>query len=1149
MRGLPIRGIGRNAALRVFVWLCLARKQRGPAPSCVGVAGAERELTFREWHGIIASSGGTQMKCRILVFALAAALAVPPLSLAQTTFASINGTVTDPAGAVIPNATVEATHQRTGYKYRATSNDAGYYTISQLLEGAYSLRATAPGFQDFAARDIELVSRDQRRLDIRLRVGAVETTVEVVAGATLIETETARIGDSKGADMLKSLPLNTRSLYSFLALTPGVLGAGGGQATRRFAGSRVNQSDQSIDGITVSNGFDGTQISPLVGYIESFSEVRVDMANNSADIGSVGQVTIVSKSGTNELHGNLFDYYGTPWFRARNPFAATRGTGIRHQPGGTVGGPIVLPHLYNGRNRSFFFYSFETSRGSAVQQLINPTVPLPAWRRGDFSGESITLRDPFSGAPVPGNRLPASQLSPVSLKIQERFYPLPNVGDTSVLRARNYLEQKIRSFDPNTYYTARMDHRFSENSFIFGRWTWNRGHSRDYESNLPTIGQRWQTRDTRALNVSYTHNIRSTLVSESRWGLAYNDNPRNGPILGREIVRELGIVGLAPNLPDINGLFDVSFSGLGIQRITQTAWRHPGFKNFAQQFQEHLNWFHGRHSLKSGFILSRVVFQDDQASDALFGRVSFSNRFTNHPYADFLYGVPTSANRAFPPVLIDRLRWAYDFFVTDEFKLTPKLTLNLGIRYEWHPGYREANGNQALFDIASGRIVVPDGALSKVSPLLPRGYVDVVEASSAGYDGTTLSRTDRNNFAPRFGLAWRPFGANTVLRAGYGIFYDVVPRAVSAGGAPFVINEPQFTNPFPGPTVAFPRVFPEAAGGPTTVGLPSAIRQDIRAPFSMQYNFTIEHQRWSTGFRLSYIGTNTRQGESGYNINQPLPDDRPYVDKARLFPRYPAITYVSNGAGHQYHSLNVEVERRFRSGLAYQASWVWARDIADHDRGSSPENAYDRHRERGVWLDIPTHRWTGNLIYELPFGRGKKFLSSASRALNYAAGGWEFSMVYGYYSGQFLTPQWTGPDPTGTAFTTSRTAPNVTIRPDHLRDANLPSSERSANRWFDASAFAPPRRGSYGTAAPGVIKGPNSNVWHAGIMKWIPFTERLRVRLELTGTNLFNHANFSNPETNISSAAVVGTISDVGDVSDLDQSGQRAFRAGIRFEW
>src|SRR5215813_10785976 len=251
---------------------------------------------------------------RIALASVTLALWAAATANGQTTYAGITGAVTDPNGAVIPHATVEATHVQTNYQYQATSNEVGVYTLAQLREGEYTLRARASGFQEYVARNIQLVARDLRRIDIPMRVGSVDTVVEVSAGATLIETETARIGNSKGAETLASLPLNTRSLYDFLGLTPGVIGAGGGQATRRFAGSRVNQSDQSIDGITVSNGYDGTQISPLVSYIGGFEEVRVDLANNTADMGSVGQVTVVSQSGTNALHGMVVDYYSSPWF-------------------------------------------------------------------------------------------------------------------------------------------------------------------------------------------------------------------------------------------------------------------------------------------------------------------------------------------------------------------------------------------------------------------------------------------------------------------------------------------------------------------------------------------------------------------------------------------------------------------------------------------------------------------------------------------------------------------------------------------------------------------------------------------------------------------------------------------------------------------
>jgi Carboxypeptidase regulatory-like domain len=1071
---------------------------------------------------------------------------------AQTTFGAITGTVRDSAGAVVPGATIEVTHVSSNYKYTTQSNESGNYTLPQLREGDYLLRASAKGYQAYVAKGILLAARDELRHDITLQLGAIESTVEVVAGANLIETDTPRIGDSKTADQLKSLPLNTRSLYSFLALSPSVVSAGGGEAFRRFAGSRRNQSDQTIDGISVSTGQDGTQITPLVQFIESFQEVRVDMSNNSADTGSVGQVTLISKSGTNQLHGSLFDYYSTPFFRARDPFATERPAGVRHNPGGSVGGPILIPKLYDGHDKSFFFFSFETARGSNILQSLNPTVPIEAWRNGDFSGLSTTIRNPFNkNQPFPGNRIPDDMINPVARQIQDRFWPLPNSANRAQFTANNYFEQKSRAFDPNTYWTTRIDHRFTEKAFVFGRYTWNRSFNRAFEANLPTVGQLDRVRDTRATTVAFTYAITPTLVSESRWGLSFSNDPRQGPLRGREVVDSLGLVGLIDNLPDINGVPNISFSGLGITSITQTAVRIPGFKNFTNQWQEHLNWYHGRHSLKTGFQIGRYQSQDGQQNNNLFGNLSFSNRYTGQPYADFLLGLPTTVSRAFPGLLTDRRRWGYEFFATDDFKITPRLTLNLGVRYDLHPYWYEANGLFAVFDIDRAKIVVPDGALSKVSPLMPLGYVDVIEAKDAGLPGKSLVRTDRNNFSPRVGFAWRPWNNDTVIRGGFGLFYDTVPRALGAAGVPYVINEPSFTNPANNPAVILPRVFPAAGvAGPSTVSLPQAINPDLRIPYSEQYNLTVEHQRWNTGFRISYIGTNTRQGDYTFNINQPVPDTRPFGQKPRLFPKYPAINYRTNGAGHQYHALSIEAERRLTKGLAYQASWTWAKDIEDLNGFlfESPENAFDRSRERGDSLDIPRHRVTGNVIYELPFGQKRHFFGGANRAVDAVIGGWEYTMIFSYYSGQFLTPQWQGPDPTGTAFTSNTTAPNVTIRPDILRDPNLPASQRTIDRWFDVTAFAPPQAGQFGTSAKGVIVGPSSTVFHAGLAKLFNFSERMRLRFEMTATNLFNHPNFANPALTLNNVSF-GKISSTVVDSDLDQSGARALRMGLRFEW
>src|SRR5437667_3683747 len=378
-------------------------------------------------------------KCGVLCALL---LLIARAAHSQTIFATITGTVTDATGAVVPNVSLSATNKLTGIKTATKSNEAGIFTLAQLNEGTYSVTAAAAGFRTFTLQNVTLQARDVRRVDVKLEVGAVNTAIEVMGGATLIETETPRISNTQTSLVLHTIPLNSRGLYASRALAPG-LQQQPGSSVIRFGGSRVNENNWSIDGTTFSDGVDNTQTGPLANYIESFQEVKIDLSNNSAEFGAVGQVTVVSKSGTNQLHGSVFDYYSTPGFRARSFFSSARQTGIQHFPGGAIGGPVWIPKIYNGRNKTFFFFSYETSRGSSVQDRLNPTVAPGPWRTGNFSGltdsngNPVTLVDPSNGQPFPGNIFPADRINPVSQKIQDKFFPMPNFGDPNTFHTQN----------------------------------------------------------------------------------------------------------------------------------------------------------------------------------------------------------------------------------------------------------------------------------------------------------------------------------------------------------------------------------------------------------------------------------------------------------------------------------------------------------------------------------------------------------------------------------------------------------------------------------------------------------------------------------------------------------------------------------------
>jgi outer membrane receptor protein involved in Fe transport len=732
------------------------------------------------------------------------------------------------------------------------------------------------------------------------------------------------------------------------------------------------------------------------------------------------------------------------------------------------------------------------------------------WRNGDFSALATAVRDPLNDrAPFPGNRIPSNRINPVSRTLQERFYSLPNFGDTAVFAAQNYREERLQPFQRNPTMTIRLDHRIDDKTFVYGRFIGVYWNIPLFESipNLTELARR--TRDMRSWMISATRTITPAILNEFRWGLASDGIPIESRIRGNQLAQELGLQGLAPGIPDIGGMTRVNFVGLNISPLGVQNFCDPCFQDQVQQVTNTVTWTKGKHLIKAGLDFRFGSTQDVRQPNDLFGNLTFNNTFTGFQYGDFLLGIPTQVSRAFPTVEYDRAIRTQAFFVQDDWRVNSRLTLNLGVRYTLALPARDKAGRMAAFDPATGKIVVPDGSMNLVSPLVPRSYVDVVEASNAGYSNRLLA-TDKNNWAPRLGFAYR-IQDRTVLRGGYGVYYDnSVPAAALGATVPFLINEIPFQNPTNNPVVVLPRVFPAAgAAGPNTITLPLANRPDLRIPFTQQYAFTIEHQRWDTGFRVSYTGTNTRQGWYRYDINQPVPDARPWSQKPRPFPNYPAIQTTDNGAGHQYHGMSIEVQRRMKGGFAFQTSYSLAKDLSDLEQNEAPENAFDRLREKGRVFTIPTHRFNANMIYNIPF-------RSSSRFLNGAFKNWQLSNILTLESGQWITPLWTGPDPTGTRPAGANARANITIRPNVLRNPNLDNP--TVDRWFDPFAFAAPSLGFFGDMGRGIIEGPGTNTVHTSISKTFVVKERVRIRLEGLATNLFNTPNYQNPILNITEA-------------------------------
>jgi len=1099
-------------------------------------------------------------KQRFVAFCLVLFLGlIARTSLAQSTFGSIRGTVTDSSGAVVSGVTVVVTNTGTNISKTVITDDQGNYEVSHLIAGSYSISSESSGFKKFLRQGITLQSEQVARIDIQLEVGDIDDVVTVTGEAPLVESETARIADVRTFDQFKYLPTMDQAIWGSLTLTPGAVKPFQGDSAVSLAGSRPGQSQFTIDGITMSDSSSGLQIGPLANFNESLREMRVDVANNNAEFSGMATITLINKSGENSFHGSLFWNYSSGAMRARNPFSNTRPSSVSHGPmGGSFSGPVLLPKLYDGHNRTFFYFSYEGSRTSGSKLFTANTATL-AMRNGDFSAFTGQIKDPLTGQAFPNNIIPRERFNPVSLKILERFYPLPNVGEANRI-AGNFSENRPQPRGQD-HIVIRIDHKISDKNSVFASYTYQNQPNPIWEGAFPTIGLRQQERKPKQFTLSDTHIFAPNMINEFRFGIARDNNRFGGPINGPEIVRELGIQGLAPNLPDVAGLPTITIRGTGVELsgISQLDFNHEIDQTL--QFQDNLSWTLGRHALKLGVMyrnhqLSRFPISPSRA----FGSFTFSGFATGNAFADFLLGIPQSVSRVSPNTnKIYARRSSWDFFAQDDFKLNQKLTINVGLRYEYHPPFNEKFGHLFNFDPATASIVVPKkSVLADVNPLFPKN-IQIVTADQTGYP-ERLIKTDKNNFAPRVGVAYRPFNsATTVLRAGYGIFYDVAPPSAAIGGGPFISSEvfPPNTIINGVPAFQFPNPFPSTFGALGTQSV-NGVFVGIVNPYSQQWNVTFEQELFSTGFRVSYIRTRGTKLRYGRDLNSPQPSAIPFSLSRRPLQQLGNVTLEENGADHTYNALQIEVQRRMHKGLFFQSHWTLAKDLGDD--GVSLQNPFDRRAERSNISGIPRQRFVTEFMWDVPVGRYQKFLGGIPSLLDKAIGGWQLTGIVLLQTGQYLTPSFAGYDPSGTG--------RVGGRPDRIGNGNLPESERSLDRWFDASAFVVPgsspgtpllpptdanRRvvpiGRFGNSARGVIVGPGTAQFNIGLNKKFRLTEGIDLRFNMWARNIFNHPSWGNPSTNISSPSTVGKITSIQSDFWDGGIGPRSIQFGLRLDW
>ncbi|MCC7339465.1 MAG: TonB-dependent receptor [Bryobacterales bacterium] len=1076
-----------------------------------------------------------------LLYSLCLVVLCTALSWGQTTFGTIRGRVLDPSGAPIAGAKVVVTNQGTNISKETTASEIGAYEVGYLQPGTYLVGAEFEGFQRFVTEGLVLSANAVILVDARLQVGEVSTSITVEAGAPLINTETAVISDIKTAQQYLQAPMNLRGnwdsyIFAFMSLVPGA------QPTLNsfsisFAGTRYTMNNFTVDGITTNSTLYGNQVGPANPSMDFIREVKVDMSGNSAEFSAPGHVNVVSKGGENQFHGSAYEYYNTAGLNARSFFAARRNFTVMNNYGFTISGPVV-------RNKTFFSAGMEGFNQRTGAQL-NLNLPSDRVRTGDFSqlkdsrGHALVITDPSSRSPFPGAVIPASRLNASALRLQERFFPRANFGDPEsvALNYNDFVKQNQRKEQVD----LRLDHQLSSVNSLYGRFSMMRAPNNVLDGNLPTIGLRLQRRQARNLVISDTHIFRPNLINEFRFGWTRGYNPFSGPVMGRSVVQELGLTNLPSELPDVAALPIIGITGF--QGVSQLDVQRGDEMIF--QWQDNVSWIIGRHTIKFGGELWHNRGENFAVSPSrAYGSVNFTGAFTGNGYADLLLGVPFSASRSASGfVNVTSTNYDKSLFITDEYKIHPRLTLNFGVRYEVNPPYTSGDLMYS-FNPFTGNMVVPnERSIQQLYPqFVSNNLVSIVTAREAGLP-STLAYTDTNNFAPRFGFAYKLTEDNkTVLRGGYGIFYDSFTASLwrTLTGGPYNGTENAPPNSFSNgvPAWQWPAMFPSNMNqaGAASMG---GIDPHMKTPYVQQWSLTVEREIFDMGVRLSYQGSKTHQMGMSQNLNQVQPSLTPFSTSRRMYPQLSSVNWRSNMGNAYYNGLTASVERKFKSGLQYQTSYIWAKNLTDiHGEGEvvgGLQNQYDRDSEWADYQYTRRHRFVLNAIYDLPFGKGRKFVQSG--LAEWIAGGWSLSTFALLQTGPYFTPTFAGRDPANIGASSGR--------PDRIAEGSV--SDPTNGRWFDPSAFVIPATGigRFGNSGVNILRGPGTQSMNLGLYKQFHLSERFRLRMEGTFTNLLNRANFAAPDAVLSS----GSVGRINATQGLEGAGGRTTRVGLRLDF
>jgi hypothetical protein len=1077
---------------------------------------------------------------------------------AQTT-STLTGTTLDGTGAAVPAAKITITNQETQLTREVVSDDGGTYNIPLLPPGQYSITVSKDGFRPIKQENVRLEVNQQARLDFTLQLGSVNEAVTVTAAAPLLDSETSAVGQVIENRQITELPLNGRNFVQLATLGPGVNGVGYSASGTIMSGSRPDDSRPASE--LFSNGnregannflLDGTDnndritlsiiLRPSVEGVQEF-KIQTNMFSAEQGRNAGATVNVLSKSGTNMLHGSAYDFLRNQVFDAKSyftPATQSKPAFKQNQFGGSLGGPII-------KNKLFVFGNYEGFRRR--QQLVSVnSVPNAAMRTGDFSSVR-DIYDPFSVRaqagtssgyvrdPFPQRMIPATRFDSVTSRLIQA-YPLGNTGSATAF-ANNYTTALGRNMNWDQG-DLRVDYNLSNKDLIFGRFsrqdTLDVRPSTFPNSNIPgfpanpvglgnedTFAGESYLKAYHAV-LSWTRTWTPTFVMEARMGYArFNLNfTQEGATDGAQLGEKLGVKNSnqAARADGIPIFSPANYTGIGqtrslpILRIQNTFNPVVNFTKMA-----------GRHTIKFGTDIRRRQLTEFQTNRGN-GRFNFSSGFTTDPnntgstgdaMAAFLLGTANLIEQDFTLAWVGMRNTEYGFFGQDDWRVTDRLTLNLGLRWEYFSPVSEVANRLANFDVTTGRLVI------------------------AGYNGTSNTagvKPNYDNWAPRAGFAYK-IQDKTVLRGGAGVFYSIAGN----GGAalrlfrqlPFgpinSISPDQFNAStlrrvqdgfVPIPSLDFATVT-----GPNQSGAFIAIPPDFLSGRIMQFNLQLQHEVSSIGtvFKAGYVANLGRRLDSTYNYNQQDPGPgsllsrRPLRD---LNPNAQGVTFQATDGRSVYHSLQATAEKRFSQGLSFLAAYTYSHSIDNVTTqfgggadGPIPQDIRYRNNDRASSSFDLRHRFTTSANYELPWGKGKKWDFNNGFA-NYVLGGWQSNVIFTWQTGLPFTPS------LATAVSNAGGS-----RPDYNRSAVLDNPDRAL--WFDTSfntpgsAWSTPAQYTYGNGGRNVLYGPGRVNWDFSLFKNFPFTERVNLQFRTEFYNMFNTPQFGLPNATIG-AAGVGSI-------------------------